>query len=159
MSATSESELGVIRAEALFSKDFDASASTPVPLQSQPGPVLPDLAPMIAITAVNGAGVSLANDRPISEAPQGAFGEVDITVDSFDPVMVGVRSENVPGGTTVQVAAKPKAGGMSVNETGTLGQTAGNCDGSGACTATIALNLAPGTYFLEAQATFETAMP
>jgi hypothetical protein len=120
-----------------------------------PGPISPPVSRSIAITAINGESVSLVNGQPISELPQGGFGEVDVVVDSFDPVGVSVSSRNVPADTIVRVTAKPRTGNAPLEMTDTLE----SCDASNVCTASVTFDLAPGDWFIEARATFQSVVP
>lgn len=152
LSAILDSAEGEILLEA-FTIDLPGTITPEAKRSIAPGPVLPPAAPRVAITSVSGESVSMVNDQPISERPQGGFGSIDVDVNSFDPVVVDVVSENVPEGTGVTVSAKSDTGGVLVEGTEALV----NCDGA-SCTASVSLDLQPGKYFVEAQATFRAAV-
>jgi hypothetical protein len=98
----------------------------------------------VRITTVNGSAPP--------DPPLGAFGRIDVRVETPGPVPIEVATTDVPAGTTVEVTVKPRLGGVPVVETATL--EVASCDSSGGCGAVLAPDLAAGAYVLEARATF-----
>jgi hypothetical protein len=109
-----------------------------------PGPVANVITPTVAITSVGGQAVP-AN-------PQGVYGAVDLVLPVPGTAAVGFSTAGVPVGTTVNVTVKPRVGGAPVTTASTLS----NCDGTGACLGNVSFDLAAGSYFVEARATFQT---
>jgi hypothetical protein len=100
----------------------------------------------VRITTVNGSAPP--------DPPLGAFGRIDVRVETPGPVPIDVATTDVPAGTTVEVTVKPRLGGVPVVETATL--EVASCNRSGGCGAVLAPDLAAGAYVLEARATFTT---
>jgi hypothetical protein len=135
---------GKIRVEAL-TNTMGVNNTTPVAVRTPgPGPLTTLFNPSVAITAVAG--------QPISATPQGVFGTIDLVLQVPGLTAVDFRTSGVPSGTTVKVIVKPRIGAAPT--TNTVAVT--NCDGSGVCIGTTTFNLAAGSYFVEAQATFQT---
>jgi hypothetical protein len=135
---------GGIRVEAL-SNTMNVSATDPLAARTAgPGPIANFTNPTVAITAVAG--------QAISATPQGAFGVVDLVLPVPGPTSVDFATSGVPTGTTVNVVVKPRVGGGPTTNTIALS----NCDPSGNCLGTTSFNLASGSYFIEARATFQT---
>ncbi len=143
--------VGSIRLEA-FTNTLAANKSTPAASRATTiGPIVNAVNPSVAITSVGGETISLANGQPISEKPQGNFNEIDIILTAPGTVDIELATTDVPPGTGVDVTAKLSVGGLPETQTATLSSCVGN-----ACTAVLAFPLAAGSYFLEAQATFQT---
>lgn len=135
---------GMIRLEA-FQTTLSANNTNPVATRAlAPGPIVNPFTPQVSITAVAG--------QPIPPAPQGPFGGVDVTLPGGNITNIDLATTSVPTGTAVQVSAKPRFGALPTIATIPLI----NCDGSGACLASVAMNLAAGNYVIEARATFQT---
>ena len=139
---------GRIRIEVAGSNTFPKNSlgsTNPLAVQTPlVGPISLPRPPTVAITRVDG------QDTP--SPPQGWQGFVDVFVNQPGSIDFDVRTENVPGGTTIALAAKPQSGDGVVEATATLD----TCDPvSGVCTTTAPLSLAPGPYVVEARATFE----
>ena len=137
--------VGRIRLESM-----DASAQTA--FETSPGaqrlvgptPLVNPLSPTVAIASVAGAAAPVV--------PLGHLGNVDVIVPNPGSASVDVTTTNVPGGTTVQVTVKPRLGADPISATVPLG----TCTPAGVCQATATFNLTPGSYVIEARATFQT---
>jgi len=135
---------GAIRLEA-FNNTMSATNTDPVAIRAlAPGPVTNPLASILDITTVNG--------QLVPEPPQGFRGAVDVLLSVPGTVTVGLQTTGVPGGTVINVTAKPKVGGALLSQSPTLDPN--NCDISGTCSTTATFNLPSGAFFIEAQATF-----
>ena len=135
---------GAIRLEA-FNNTMLATSTQPVAIRAPaPGPVTNPLTSTLDITTVNG--------QLVLDPPQGFRGVVDVILSVPGPVTVGLQTTGVPGGTVVNVTAKPKVGGAPLLQSPTLAPS--NCDTAGTCFATATFNLPSGAFFIEAQATF-----
>ena len=108
-----------------------------------PGPVVNVLNPTVAITSVGG--------QPVAATPQGVFGAIDIVLPIPGSTSVVFSTFGVPTGTTVNVTVKPKVGTGADSRTATLT----NCT-NGSCIENVTFDLAAGSYFIEARATFAT---
>ena len=137
---------GRIRMESL-NNTFRQNGADPVAVRTQQlYPLVSPLTPTIAITAVDGTTVP--------EVLQGAVGGVDFVLSAPGVVNLQVETSNVPAGTTVEVAVKPRIGGTALRETVLLEQQ--NCDSAAQCVVFASFDLQSNTYFAEAQATFQT---
>src|SRR5262245_12588668 len=134
---------GAIRMEA-FTNTFPVSSTDPLAARTPgPGPVVNVLNPTVAITSVAG--------QPVPPSPQGVFGAVDIVLPMPGSAAVVFSTFGVPTGTTVNVTVKPKVGTGADSRTATLT----NCT-NGNCIENVTFDLAAGSYFIEARATFAT---
>jgi hypothetical protein len=140
---------GAIRLEAI-TNTYTGSTFPPASL-AVPGPLRSPLTPTVAITAVNGEILSIANSELLSERPEGGFGVVDVVVPAPGPVAIDLKTTEVPGGTLVDVTVKPRVGGAPRVEHAPLS----TCGTNGTCTASVLVDLAPGAYVIEARATFQ----
>jgi hypothetical protein len=137
---------GRIRMEAI-NNTFRDNGADPIATRVQVlSPLVNPLTPSIAITAVDGT--------PVPEVLQGSVGGVDFVVSAPGVVNLQVETSNVPAGTTVEVAVKPRIGGTALRETVLLEQQ--NCDSAAQCIVFASFDLQSNTYFAEAQATFQT---
>ena len=68
-------------------------------------------------------------------------------------VFVDLETTGVPLGTNVEVTIKPHVGGVPLVATAPLEPP--DCDSAGMCAVSVAVNLTPGGYVIEARATFE----
>jgi hypothetical protein len=136
---------GAIRLEAVVNT-LGVTLTDPVASRSPtPGPIVNPFTPNVTVTAVAGL--------PVPSPPQGVFGAVDVQLPVPGPAAIDLSTDGVPVGTTVEVKVKPRVGGAPITQSVTLT----NCDGSGRCLATLTIDLAAGTYAVEARATFQTA--
>ena len=134
---------GLIRMEAL-TNTFPVSDTDPLAARMPgPGPVFNVFNPTVAITSVGGQAVP-AN-------PQGIYGGVDVVLPIPGSTPVVFSTSGVPTGTTVNVTVKPKVGTGTDSRTATLT----NCT-NGTCIENVTFDLAAGSYFIEARATFST---
>ena len=134
---------GVIRMETL-TNTFPVSNTDPLATRTPgPGPVFNVLNPTVAITSVGGQAVP-AN-------PVGITGGVDIVLPVPGSTPVVFSTNGVPVGTIVQVTVKPKVGAGADSRAVTLQ----NCS-NGSCIENATFDLAAGSYFIEARATFST---
>jgi hypothetical protein len=143
---------GRIRIEAINIALTNAQPSNPVALTAAaPGPLESPLMPQVAITEVGGAAVV---EPPIGFA--GSLGTVDVIVPAPGAVPVSIETRFVPGGTLVNLKAKPRFGTTTLTvANGFLASaTLGDCDASGTCTALAEFTLNPDDYSIEAEATF-----
>jgi hypothetical protein len=144
---------GVIRLEA-FSFTVPLTNTDPIAsLVPAPGPLADPLVSSVAITGVAGETVSLANNELIAELPQGNFGQIDVRVAAPGLVAVDFATSGVPVGDAVDVIVKPSPGGLPFVETATL--AAADCDAGGNCSAQVQVDLAAGSYVIEAQTVFQ----
>lgn len=138
---------GIIRIESLHDDQLRPDWTAPPAMRSNViGPVVNPVRSEVAITAIAG--------QAVPETLQGINGDVDLIVNAPGVVKVQVRTRGVPAGTTVEVAMKPKVGGAALRDRVEL--NASGCNPKGECTAFISFELASGTYFAEARATFQT---
>lgn len=134
---------GAIRMEVL-TNTFPVSGTDPLATRTPgPGPVVNVLNPTVAITSVGG--------QPVAANPQGVFGAIDIVLPIPGSTSVVFSTFGVPTGTTVNVTVKPKVGAGADSRTATLT----NCT-NGSCIENVTFDLAAGSYFVEARATFAT---
>ena len=134
---------GAVRLEAL-TNTFPVSDTDPLAARTPgPGPVFNVFNPTVAITSVGGQAVAVN--------PQGVFGGVDIVLPVPGSTQVVFSTAGVPPGTTVNVTVKPKVGTGADSRTVTLQ----NCT-NGNCIENATFDLAAGSYFIEARATFST---
>jgi len=144
---------GVIRIEA-FADNFPVGSTNPIAFRTgAPGSLVSLLQQSVGITSVGGETVSARNSLPLDDAPQGAFGEVDVLLLAPGSITVNLETAGIPAGTSVEVTAKERRGGNLIS--GLAALIAGNCDGTGLCQAATSLDLAAGLYVLEARATFQ----
>jgi hypothetical protein len=123
---------------------FPVSDTDPLAARTPgPGPVFNVFNPTVAITSVGGQAVAVN--------PQGVFGGVDIVLPVPGSTQVVFSTAGVPTGTTVNVTVKPKVGTGADSRTVTLQ----NCT-NGNCIENATFDLAAGSYFIEARATFST---
>ena len=146
-------DLGMVKRP--FSTYFSGLAWTsPIAFRTgAPGSLVSLLQQSVGITSVGGETVSARNSLPLDDAPQGAFGEVDILLLAPGSITVNLETAGIPAGTSVEVTAKERRGGNLIS--GLAALIAGNCDGTGLCQAATSLDLAAGLYVLEARATFQ----
>ena len=138
---------GAIRLEALFN-NLAVSATDPQASRAPgPGPIVNPITPSVAITTVGGLAVPAT--------PGGGTGAIDVVIAVPGPTPVAFTTAGVPVGTIVNVTVKPKIGGAPVTTPVTLS----NCDVNGTCLASATFDIAAGTYFIEARATFTTPTP
>jgi hypothetical protein len=134
---------GAIRLEAL-TNTYPVSDTDPLATRTPgPGPVFNVFNPTVAITSVRGLAVPAA--------PQGVYGAVDIVLPVPGTTAVEFATAGVPTGTTVNVTVKPKVGTGADSRTATLT----NCS-NGNCIEDVSFDLAAGSYYIEARATFST---
>jgi hypothetical protein len=134
---------GAIRLEAL-TNTFPVSDTDPLAVRLPgPGPVFNVFNPTVAITSVGG--------QPVPANPQGIYGAVDIVLPVPGSTAVVFSTSGVPFGTTVNVTVKPKVGTGADSRIATLT----NCT-NGSCIENVTFDLAAGSYFIEARATFAT---
>jgi hypothetical protein len=135
---------GAIRLEA-FTITLPPNNTDPIATRAPaPGLVTSPLTQTVEIQTING--------MPVPEPPQGFRGSADVVLTSPGLVTVGLQTTGVPGGTVVDVVAKPQLDGAPVTESVALDPD--NCNTSLICTATVMFNLQDGAFFIEAQATF-----
>jgi hypothetical protein len=134
---------GRIRMES-FVNTFGTNVVPPAPRLPSPGPVSNPVNPSVAITAIEGT--------PPPANPQGYRGQIDLIVSEPGPVQIDLRTTDVPAGTDVEVAVKPKLQDPPIVQRLTLAP--GDCV-SGVCTTGLSVDLNPGSYIVEARATFE----
>lgn len=152
-SGLADGQNGAIRMEA-FTNHFPANRTTPVASRAPaPGPITPPLTQTVAITSVNAATVSLVNNQPLTQLPQGVFGLVDVFLPSAGLVDIGLRTVGIPANTRVAVTLKPRVGGSLISTDTVLAPA--NCGGNGACNGLVQVNLPAGAYLIEARATFQ----
>lgn len=108
-----------------------------------PGPLSNPVAPVVAITHING--------NAVPEPPQGFRGAIDLTLPAPGVVSVDIATSGVPSGTTVEVKSKARIGSAPITTTVPLT----NCDTQGNCIATATFNLNAGASVIEARATFQ----
>jgi hypothetical protein len=108
-----------------------------------PGPISNPVAPVVAITHING--------NAVPEPPQGFRGAIDVTLPAPGVVSVDIATSGVPSGTTVEVKSKARIGSAPITTTVPLT----NCDTQGNCIATATFNLNAGASVIEARATFQ----
>ena len=108
-----------------------------------PGPLSNPVAPVVAITHING--------NAVPEPPQGFRGAIDVTLPAPGVVSVDIATSGVPSGTTVEVKSKARIGSAPITTTVPLT----NCDTQGNCLATATFNLNAGASVIEARATFQ----
>ena len=143
---TGSNNNGAIRLEA-FSNTFPVSGTNPVASRAPaPGPLALFITPTVAITAVGG--------QPVPVPPRGVSGAVDVILPVPGVISIDYSTKAVPSGTIVNVVVKPRVGGPAVTFPSTL--NAGNCTSAGVCVGTVAVDLPPGAYVIEARATFQT---
>jgi len=135
--------LGSIRMES-FSNSFGTNVNPPGQRVPSPGPIVNPVNPTVAITSIAGAATPAD--------PIGYLGAIDIIVPAPGPVQIDERTTDVPSGTDVEIAVKPKLDGAPVVQRLTL--QSGDCV-SGTCTTGLSIDLEPGSYIVEARATFE----
>jgi hypothetical protein len=138
-----EGARGRIRMES-FVNTFGTNVDPAATRMPSPGPVSNPVNPSVAITAVEGT--------PPPANPQGYRGQIDLIVAEPGPVQLDLRTTDVPAGTDVEVSVKPKLNGPPVVQRLTL--AASSCS-SGVCTTAMSIDLNPGSYIVEARATFE----
>jgi len=80
------------------------------------------------------------------------LGGVDVVVPIPGPTSIDLSTSGVPAGTTLEVKVKPRVGGAPSTSTVTLSA----CDANSACTTSVTLDLAAGSYFVEGRATCQT---
>ncbi len=136
---------GIIRIESpndsLAIGQFD-----PVPIRTGAiSPLVNPLASWVEITTVDGTVV------PTSL--QGPSGGIDVFLDAPGSITMELNSGGVPAGTTINVTVKPKVGGTPIVSTAII--NASNCDSVGNCSSYVTVDLAPGAYYAEAEATFQ----
>jgi hypothetical protein len=134
---------GRIRMES-FVNSFGTNVDPAATRVPSPGPVSNPVNPSVAITAVNGT--------PPPVNPQGYRGQIDLIVAQPGPVQIDLRTTDVPAGTDVEVSVKPKLNLPPIVQRLTL--ASGSCV-SGVCTTALSIDLNPGSYIVEARATFE----
>jgi hypothetical protein len=135
---------GAIRLEAL-TNTVGVSSADPVASRTQaPGPIVNPFTPSVVVTSVAG--------QAVPQLPQGVFGVIDVQVPAPGPAAIDLETDGVPVGTNVEVTVKPRVGSPLIVQTVTLA----NCDGAGRCLVTLTLDLAAGTYSVEARATFQS---
>ena len=138
---------GVIRIESLNDDELRADWMAPPAIRTNViGPIVNPVRSELAITAIGG--------QAVPETLKGVHGNVDLMLKAPGAVKVQVLTRGVPAGTTVEVAMKPKVGGAALRDRVEL--NASGCNPKGECTAFISFELPSGTYFAEAQATFQT---
>jgi hypothetical protein len=134
---------GAIRLEAL-TNTFPVNGTDPLAVRTPgPGPVFNVFNPTVAITSVGG--------QAVPPNPQGVYGGVDVVLPIPGSTAVVFSTSGVPTGTTVNVTVKPKVGVGADSRTTTLT----NCT-NGTCIENVTFDLAAGSYFIEARATFAT---
>jgi hypothetical protein len=117
-----------------------------------PGPVSIPLLPSVAITEVEGAAVA--------SPTFGSQGNVDVVVNGPGDVTVELETTNLPEGSTVTLTAKPRYGIAFDPEKHQAEPVVAGCNGTTTCSFSQTLEFTePGTYFLQAQATFQFASP
>ncbi|PYQ42506.1 MAG: hypothetical protein DMF77_12700 [Acidobacteria bacterium] len=137
------SDFGAIRLEAL-NVTMGVSQTQPVATRTaNPGPIVNPFNPKVSITAVAG--------QAVPPTPQGVFGVVDVQLPAPGPTSIDVQTSGVPSGTAVEVKVKARVGAPPIVASATLG----GCDANGTCSGTVTVNLAAGTYTVEARATFQ----
>jgi hypothetical protein len=134
---------GRIRMEA-FTNTFGTNIDPAAQRLPSPGPVSNPVNPTVAITAIEGT--------PPPVDPQGYRGQIDLIVSEPGPVQIDLRTTDVPAGTDVEVSVKPKLNDPPTVQRLTLAPS--SCV-SGVCTAAMSIDLNPGSYIVEARATFE----
>jgi hypothetical protein len=134
---------GRIRMES-FVNTFGTNVAPAAQRLPSPGPISNPVNPTVAITAIEGVA-------PPAD-PQGYRGQIDLIVAEPGPVQIDLRTTDVPAGTDVEVRVKPKLQDPPIVQRLTLAP--GDC-ASGVCTAGMAVDLNPGSYIVEARATFE----
>jgi hypothetical protein len=139
---------GRIRLESLDSSAQTVFSTDP-PAQRivGPTPLSNPVSPEVVITSVGGASGPAV--------PQGHRGAIDIVVPVPGLIDVGVETNGIPGGTTVEVTVKARIGAAPVSQVVALS----NCSTAGSCQATASFNLPAGTYVVEARATFQVPAP
>jgi len=139
--------VGSVRMEA-FTNAFGVNQTNPQASRTlAPGPLVNPFEPTIAITAVAG--------QPVSATPQGVFGVTDVTIAVPGPTRIDLATNGVPMGTTIAIAMKPRVGGTALQASATLV----NCAPDGKCLADTTINLAAGSYVVEARATYQPPTP
>jgi hypothetical protein len=135
---------GRIRMEAA-TNTFPVNFADPIASRSStPGPIVNPFNPSVSVTGVAG--------QPVPTPPQGGYAGVDIQVAAPGPTAIDLSTEGVPTGTSVEVKIKPRVGGATITQPVTLS----NCDATGRCLANVTVDLAAGTYSIEARATFQS---
>jgi hypothetical protein len=134
---------GVIRMES-FSNTFGTNVVPVAARLSSPGPLVNPVQPTLAITAVQGAATPAQ--------PVGFLNQIDMIVTEPGIVRFDVQTRDVPTGTDVEIALKPRLGALPVTQRVTLAP--GDCV-SGVCDIDASFELVPGGYIAEARATFE----
>lgn len=138
---------GVIRFETLEPDTMRADTIKPPAIRTQViAPLVKPVPASVAITAVGG--------KAVPAQPQGFRGAVDVMVPKPGKIKIQIATKGVPAGTTVEVALKPQVGGKAIRDKAEL--NAANCNTKGECAAFIDFELASGSYFAEAAATFQT---
>ena len=144
---------GIVRLEA-FTNNFPPNETDPIAfIVGAPGTLVSPINQRVGITSVAGETLSVRNNLPLDDSPQGAFGEVDVVLLAPGSIAINVATAGIPAGTSVEVVAKARRGGNLISAIAPL--VAGNCDATGACQAATSLDLAAGQYVLEARATFQ----
>jgi len=141
---------GKVRLEAI-TNTFSVTGATPVASRVGPGPITEPLQPTVAISAIQGALTP--------EFPLGFQGGIDMIVDAPGTVQISVDTTNVPAGTTVDVTVKPKVQTALIRTTTqsvTLQPNVCLPQANADACAIAAIDMEPGTYVVEAQATFQT---
>jgi hypothetical protein len=142
---------GAIRLEA-FSITIPATTSNVNPIavrRSVPGPIALPLVPDIAITAIDGAAIP---QPPLGWT--GTQGVVDVVVPVAGTTTVEFETSGVPAGTLVDVSLVPRIGGGKATQSVLI--DALDCDAGGDCIGVASVDLASGTYVVEARPTFQT---
>lgn len=135
---------GRIRMEAI-TNSFNVDGTSPVAARAPaPGPLVNPVTPTVRITGIDGAVTP--------DFPRGHLGQIDMVVDAPGVVQVDLATQDVPAGTDLAVTVKPKVGGVPLEQRVTLDP--GSCS-AGSCVAALGVDLGPGSYIVEARATFE----
>ena len=138
---------GIIRIETITDVHTRSDLIQPAGLRtSSIGPVVNPVASTIAITAVDGT--------PTPTILTGSIGGIDMIVPAPGLITFQIETAGVPSGTTVDVAAKPKFGGVAFTDNVNL--EPGSCNTAGECTVFSTIDLPSNAYFVESTATFQT---
>jgi hypothetical protein len=140
-----DSSKGSIRIEAIDTSNINFQYFSPTPrVIPWVGPLTNPFVQYLNFTSING--------QQVPATPQGAFGKTDVTLPVAGPTTFQLESKGVPGGTGIEVTAKPRLGGQAVAGNVTIDPY--SCDSSGTCTSSLTLDLPAGAYTAEARATF-----
>jgi hypothetical protein len=153
-SGTLQATGGAIRVES-FEFTLPAANSSPTASYvNAPGPVFAPIVTFIGIATINGADTSENNGELLWDAPAGALGGVDITIDVPGEVAVDIITEGVPSGTILDLNVKPVHGDDASTVSVTIDPA--DCNAAGDCSSLAIVPLVAGTFYLEAEATFQT---